>query len=158
EGTSNVGSFGGKDGTTSAGEATNVVTDYVLIRGESRSHDSGFVREITAAYRDAFHHAARQVRNANGRTAKVRFQTPRDYYSVRLREAAPEVRHAVAAAERAGLTPVLRVTNGGLDANWLVRHGVPTVTFGAGQNNVHTTAEFVDVKEFLNGCRLALAL
>jgi tripeptide aminopeptidase len=158
EGTSNVGSFGGKDGTASAGEATNVVTDYVLIRGESRSHDSGLVREITAAYRDAFHHAASQVRNANGRTAKVRFQTRRDYYPFRLRETAPVVRHAVAAAERAGLTPVLRVTNGGLDANWLVRHGVPTVTFGAGQNNVHTTEEFVDVKEFLNGCRLALAL
>src|SRR5207248_9542393 len=32
-GTSNVGSFGGKDGR-SAGEATNVVTDYALIRGE----------------------------------------------------------------------------------------------------------------------------
>src|SRR5207247_2381677 len=39
EGTSNVGSFGGADGK-SAGDATNVVTDYVHLRGESRSHDS----------------------------------------------------------------------------------------------------------------------
>src|SRR5262249_9226826 len=38
EGTSNVGSFGGQEGS-SAGVATNVVTDYVLIRGEARSHD-----------------------------------------------------------------------------------------------------------------------
>ena len=56
------------------------------------------------------------------------------------------------------LEPDLAVTNGGLDANWLVRHGIPTVTFGAGQNNVHTVEEFVDVPEFLRGCRLALAL
>ena len=32
------------------------------------------------------------------------------------------------------------------------------VTFGAGQNNVHTIEEFVDLEEFERGCRLALAL
>jgi hypothetical protein len=68
------------------------------------------------------------------------------------------VRHAVAAAERAGTAPVLRTTNGGLDANWLVRHGVPTITFGAGQRDVHTVEEYVEVADFLGGCRLALAL
>jgi tripeptide aminopeptidase len=40
----------------------------------------------------------------------------------------------------------------------MVRHGVPTVTIGAGQNNVHTTEEFVDLAEFTAGCRLAVAL
>ncbi len=50
EGTANVGVFGGRDGK-SAGDATNVVTDYVHIRGESRSHDPAFVKEITAAWR-----------------------------------------------------------------------------------------------------------
>ena len=50
------------------------------------------------------------------------------------------------------------MTNGGLDANWMVKHGVPTVTFGAGQNEIHTVKEFVDLTEFESGCRLALAL
>jgi len=58
----------------------------------------------------------------------------------------------------AGFEPALRVGNGGLDANWLVRHGVPTVTFGAGQNAIHTTEEYVDLPAFLDGCRMALAL
>ena len=40
----------------------------------------------------------------------------------------------------------------------LVRHGVGTVTCGAGQNNVHTVEEYVDLGDFTNGCRLALAL
>ena len=52
----------------------------------------------------------------------------------------------------------LRSTNGGLDANWMVKHGIPTVTFGAGQNEIHTVKEFVDLTEFESGCRLALAL
>jgi tripeptide aminopeptidase len=157
EGTANVGSFGGQEGQ-SAGVATNVVTDYVLLRGEARSHDPRFVRIITNAYRDAFRAAARQVCDDRGRSAKVRFQARREYHPFRLKPAAAVVRHALAAAEQAGLKPTLRVTNGGLDANWLVRHGIPTVTFGAGQNNIHTLNEFVDVAEFINACRMALAL
>jgi tripeptide aminopeptidase len=157
EGTSNVGSFGGHDGA-SAGEATNVVTDFAYIRGESRSHDPRFVKEITRAYRDAFTRAAGQVTDHKGRKAKVKFSTRLDYHSFHLDEDAPVVRHAVAAARAAGFNPVLRVGNGGLDANWLVRHGVPTITFGAGQNLIHTTEEFVAVPDFLGGCRMALAL
>ena len=49
-------------------------------------------------------------------------------------------------------------SNGGLDANWLDKHGVPTVTIGAGQYEIHTVKEYVDLPEFANGCRLAVAL
>src|SRR5262249_5693912 len=79
EGTSNVGSICGREGQ-SAGLATNVVTDYVRIRGEARSHDLRFVHVITAAYREAFRVAAKQVRDHRRRPAKVRFQTRLDYY------------------------------------------------------------------------------
>jgi tripeptide aminopeptidase len=52
----------------------------------------------------------------------------------------------------------LRTTNGGLDANWMVRHGIPTVTFGGGQRNVHTVEEYVELADYLAACRLALAV
>lgn len=157
EGTSNVGSVGDRAGR-SAGNATNVVTDYALVHGESRSHDAPFFRAITAAYRDAFRRAAQRVRNADGKRARVRFRARLDYHPFRLKDTSPAVRLAVAAAERAGWPATLRTTNGGLDANWTSRNGIPTVTFGAGQNNVHTVEEFVDVRDFLAGCRYALAL
>jgi tripeptide aminopeptidase len=156
-GTSNVGVFGGRDGR-SAGEATNVVTDYVHIHGESRSHEARFARAITAAYKEAFCAAAGQVRDADGRTAQVRFASRLDYHPFRLKDAAPVVRHACRAARELGWEPKLKVANGGLDANWLVRHKVPTVTLGAGQNAIHTVDEFVDLTEFVAGCRLAVAL
>jgi tripeptide aminopeptidase len=35
---------------------------------------------------------------------------------------------------------------------------VPTVTFGSGQAEVHTVNEYVDMSEFLQGCRLAVLL
>ena len=75
EGTANVGVFGGRDGK-SAGEATNVVTDYVHLRGESRSHDPAFVKEIVAAWRAAFAHAAAQVKDDKG--AAPRSSSPRN--------------------------------------------------------------------------------
>jgi tripeptide aminopeptidase len=156
-GTSNVGPFGGKDGQA-AGAATNVVTDFVRIRGESRSHDIRFVAAITSAYRTAFKKAAGEIRDDRGRPAKVRFESRRDYFPFHLKASASVVRNAQAAAERAGLRPTLRLSNGGLDANWLVRNGIPTVSFGAGQNNIHAIGEYVDLTEFCAACRFALAL
>jgi tripeptide aminopeptidase len=157
EGTSNVGVFGGKDGR-SAGVATNVVTDYVVLQGESRSHDLRFIKAITDAYQAAFCAAAERVRDQEGKGAAVRFQARRDYYPFRLKPTAPVVRHAEAAAVAAGLQPSLRIANGGLDANWMVRHKIPTITFGAGQNNIHAIGEYVDLDEFVAGCRMAVAL
>jgi tripeptide aminopeptidase len=157
EGSANVGSIGDAL-DRSCGQATNVVTDYALIRGEARSHDNKFNRAITGAYRDAFKKAAAHVANQAGKTARVRFTSRKDYYPFRLKKASAVVQYAQAAARRAGWEPDLRSTNGGLDANWLVRHGIPTITFGAGQNNVHTVAEYVQLDDYLEGCRFALAL
>jgi tripeptide aminopeptidase len=157
EGTSNIGFVGTVDGK-SAGDATNVVTDFVHVKGESRSHDAKFVREISAAFKAAFTNAANRVKDHDGRHAKVRFTSRLDYLPFRLPEDSPVVRRAAAAVRAIGREPILRVTNGGLDANWMVKHGIPTITFGAGQNEIHTVKEYVDLTEFESGCRLALAL
>jgi tripeptide aminopeptidase len=156
-GTSNIGSISGRNGR-SAGDATNVVTDYVHVTGEARSHDARFFKEITKVYANAFQDAASKVTDDTGHKAKVRFHSRLDYYPFRLKPAAAVVRRAEDAARSVGLTPSLRIGNGGLDANWLVRHKIPTVTFGAGQNNIHTTDEFVDLNLFADGCRMAVAL
>lgn len=157
KGTSNIGSFGGVDGL-SAGDATNVVTDYAHIKGESRSHDPRAVKQITKVYRDAFLKARDKVKDHKGKTARVEFQSRLDYFPFRLREGSAIVKRALAAAKSAGFTPTTRIGNGGLDANWLVRKGLPTVTFGAGQHSIHTVEEYVDLTEFYQGCVMALAL
>jgi tripeptide aminopeptidase len=156
-GTSNVGSFGGKDGKA-AGDATNVVTDYARLTGEARSHDTRFVKTIVKTYKDAFTSAAEQVTDHKGKRAKVRFTSRLDYYPFLLKEDLPVVRHATTAAQIAGIQAKTRIVNGGLDANWLVRHGIPTITIGAGQNAIHTIEEFVDLDLYIKGCRMALAL
>jgi tripeptide aminopeptidase len=157
EGSSNAGVFGGKDGKA-AGDATNVVTDYVHILGEARSRDAAFAARIAAAFGGAFEQAKAAVKDVEGATARVSFQSRTSYPPFELAENAPAVRHAKRAAEAIGLEPHTVLSNGGLDANWLVKHGVPTVTFGAGQAEIHTVDEYVDLPEFFRGCRMALAL
>src|SRR5439155_23351388 len=125
----------GPDGG-SAGQATNVVTDYVKVLGESRSHDPKFTKEITTAYKAAFRAAAEQVRDAEGSTGKLKFTSRLDYYPFRMKPTATVVKHARRAAEKLGLEPRLKIGNGGLDANWTNRHKITSVTLGAGQNDI----------------------
>ena len=62
------------------------------------------------------------------------------------------------AAETLGLEPTTVFSNGGLDANWLDKHGVPTVTIGAGQAEIHTIKEYVNLAEYEKGCRLGILM
>jgi tripeptide aminopeptidase len=126
-GTSNAGIFGGKKGNA-AGDATNVVTDYVHIVGAARSPDVTFAAKIAAAYCEASAKAQAEVKNADGETAEMTFTSKPSYPSFKLREAEPVIQHAKRVVESLGLKPTTVFSNGGLDANWLVNHGVPTVT------------------------------
>src|SRR5262249_31713478 len=148
-GTSNVGSIGDEHGH-SAGSATNVVTDCTIVKGEARSHRPQTIRAIVSAYRQAFRKAARAVHNQEGKSAGLKFATRLDYSPFKLKLQSPAVQHAICAVRSVGLVPKPRTTNGGLDANWLVRHGIPTVTIGAGQNNAHSIGEYIELEDFHN--------
>lgn len=150
-GTSNVGFIRG-------GEATNVVTDHVQIRAEARSHDPKFRKQIVREIEAAFRRAAKAVTNIKGKHGKVKFDGRLDYESFVMKPDEPCVAVARAAVEAAGLTPQLAVANGGVDANWMVKHGIPTVTIGAGQLNQHMVTEALDVAKYLAACRIGLRL
>ena len=90
--------------------------------------------------------------------AKVTFTNKPAYPPFKLDEKSPAVVRAAKAVEMIGLKPTFIFSNGGLDANWLDRHGIPTVTIGAGQYDIHTIKEYVDLPEYAQGCRLAIVL
>src|SRR5690242_14302851 len=96
QGTSNVGPVTGGEGRP-AGDATNVVTDYVHVRGESRSHDAKFVRQITAAYKAAFERATARVKNSEGKAGRIKFKARTTYHPFRIKESLPVVKRAIAA-------------------------------------------------------------
>ncbi len=150
-GTSNVGVIHG-------GEATNVVTNRVVIRAEARSHEPKFRNRIVKEIETAFRRAAKAVRNTAGKHGTVKFNGGLEYEAFRLRPSEPCVAVAAAAVRAEGHEPELAVSNGGLDANWLTAHGIPTVTLGCGQRNIHTVNEELDIADFHLARRVALRL
>lgn len=150
-GTSNV-------GVIKAGSATNVVADSALLHAEARGHDPGFRGRIVKVIEKAFHDAAKKVKSSDGRTGKVTFSGRLDYEAFRLADDEPCVVAAREAVKAIGLEPRLDVSNGGLDANWMAANGIPTVTLGCGQMDIHTTQERLDLTAFEQACAVALRL
>lgn len=150
-GTSNIGAVQG-------GEATNVVLDRLSLKAECRSHDPKFRAKIVTAFVKAFETAARDTQNDAGRRGQATIRVHHKYESFRLNEREPVVQAAMRAVEDSGMTPETRIVNGGLDANWMTRHGLPTVTLGCGQAGIHTVEETLHIDSFLAACRVGLQL
>lgn len=150
-GTSNVGFIHG-------GEATNVVTDLVTLKAEARSHDPKFRAKLVREIEQAFHRAAKEVKSSEGKRGKVTIEGRLDYDSFKLDPDSPCVRLAGEAVRTVGREPLHAISNGGVDANWTNLHGIPTVTLGCGQMNVHMTSETLDLNTYRAACQIALHL
>ena len=123
-----------------------------------RSHDPQFRERLVKEFRKAFERAAKQVRTDSGQPGRIEFNPQLKYESFKLDETEPSVQEALRAVRLIGLEPSLRVSNGGLDANWLSSRGLPTVTLGCGQQDVHTVKETLHIPSFLAACKLGLIL
>ncbi|MCA9084680.1 MAG: M20/M25/M40 family metallo-hydrolase [Planctomycetaceae bacterium] len=150
-GASNLGEIRG-------GEATNVVMPEVQLQAEARSHQPAFRKRIVREYRRAFEWAVRQIANDSNCQAQLCFEEDTRYEAFRIPAHSPCIQVAEAAISSLGLTPEVRNCDGGLDANWMARHGFPAVTLGCGQYGIHTVDETLNVPQFLDACRIAVIL
>lgn len=150
-GTSNIGIISG-------GDATNVVTSNVKLAAEVRSHDPQFRERLVKEFRKAFESAAKQVRTDSGMPGRIEFKAELKYESFKLDQEDESVQEALRAIRAIGLDPAVRISNGGLDANWLSSRGLPTVTLGCGQQDVHTVKETLRIPSFLAACKIGVIL
>ena len=157
KGTSNIGYYGDHDGNC-AGSSTNQVTDYVKINGESRSMDQDFISEITNQYEKNFIAASEIVKNSQNEKAQIKFKKSLDYFPFKLDDNLEVIKIAKESANKIGINSKTVAVNGGLDANWLIRNGIPTITFGNGHYNPHSLDEYLDIKEYEDSCELAISI
>jgi tripeptide aminopeptidase len=145
-------------GIVQGGDATNVVTEHVFVKAEARSHDPKFRKKILDEITKSFERAVKEVKNAKGKRGSVEITPRMDYESFKLDDNEPCVVAAEDVMTSIGLKPSRVVSNGGLDANWLSSRGLPTVSMGCGQMNIHSTEERLDIAGFNAACRVALRL
>ena len=133
-------------------------TDYVKINGESRSMDQVFTSEITHQYEKNFNNASELVKSLDNKKASIVFKKSIDYYPFKLDEGLKVIKIIKNSANKIGIESKNVHVNGGLDANWLIKNGIPTVTFGNGHYNPHSLEEYLDIQEYEDSCRLAISI
>lgn len=135
-------------GVVQAGAATNVVAEHARLHIEARSHDHAFRSQIVAAIEAAFLRAVDRVTSSEGRQGSVRFEGGPVYESFRLPEDDPSIVEIERVLRDLGQEPRRAISNGGLDANWITSNGIPTITLGTGQHDIHTVDETLNIEEY----------
>jgi len=125
-----------------AGDATNVVPDKAVLRGETRSFIEGETQRLMANLEEICAEAAA----AAGGGAQVGWEEQFPGFS--LDPDAPLVRDLARAAERCGFAPEPRKSGGGSDANVYNAMGIPAVNIAAGYRNGHSPEEHLVVSDF----------
>ncbi|MEM9359623.1 MAG: M20/M25/M40 family metallo-hydrolase [Pseudomonadota bacterium] len=145
-------------GIVEGGQGSNVVMPAMSILAEARSHDPEFRARILETWKQAFTSASTKVANEREEHGTVTFGPGPTYESFALDDDEPIVRKTVEAASRCGFEIKTVTNDGGMDANWIVAHGIPAVTIAVGQRQVHTADEWVHLGDFEKALRLVVAL
>jgi tripeptide aminopeptidase len=145
ETTSNIGVIAG-------GQATNIVPDSVTIEGEARSLSLDKLQAQTAHIEEAINIAAAKY------GAKARVTIDRQYDGYNLHRDTYPVQLALLAAKNLGLTANLTPTGGGSDANIFNSKGIATAVLGIGMNKVHTTEEYINIKDLIGNAGYLLEI
>jgi tripeptide aminopeptidase len=145
-------------GTIQGGTGTNVIMPNLHILAEARSHSPSFRRMIIGRWEAAFERATISVTNEAGARGNVKFSGGPTYEPYALPEDAPVIKAIEEAARECDIVTKCVTNDGGMDANWIVGHGIPAVTLGVGQQNAHTPEERLNLSRFRTACEIAITL
>ncbi len=137
---------------------TNSVQAELKIGGEGRSLDEHLLPALTDGVRNCFLNTMHDLSASCGVTGEIVFEADRAYNCLNVDPDSEVVQRAVKAIANCGLeAEVMAPVMGGLDACWLNQY-VPTIALGMGAYRYHTVEEYLDIEEFLQANRIAVAL
>ena len=148
-------------GVLRGGKNSNIVMPELYGLVEARSFQREFRERIISEWKSAFtasveRHNEKAIA-AEGK-ASVAFSPGPVYDPCLSTEDSPVVQKAKGAITDCGMNPVLFRHVGGMDCCQIVAHGIPSIGLGMGGFEAHSVDEWIDVPEFLNACKLAVAL
>lgn len=134
ETTANVGIING-------GTATNIVPDYVSIRGEIRSHD----RAVYEALKINLLETAARCSGRFG--AGIRSSGHDEYRAYALQNDDPFLVFLDGIYRESGLSPAHIQTGGGSDANIFMEKGINSYNLCPGMHRIHSRGEYISVHD-----------
>ncbi len=135
-------------GTIKGGEATNIVSAFAECEGEVRSFDHkralSLINELGRVFKERAHNA--------GADAEFEFEIHLEAYDVSKDETV--VRTFERASENIGIEPQLETTLGGADNHQFNKNNIKGLVLSCGMQKVHTTEEFIEIKDLKNAALL----
>ncbi|MBC7930400.1 MAG: M20/M25/M40 family metallo-hydrolase [Rubrivivax sp.] len=148
-------------GVIHGGEATNIITNLVTLRGEARSRSDEKLEAQTAHMIKCLEDAAAKYEvTVDGVTTKGRVEShvTREYYAMDVADDSRVVRLVLEAATRMGLKVETMASGGGCDANIFNKRGIECANLGTGMRAIHTVKEWLDVKDMYASAEITLEI
>ncbi len=139
-------------GIIEGGKATNIVPDYVEVRGEARSRTE---EKLVAATQSMCGEFLRAAEEANTR---VELDVNRLYPAYHVQEDDELLQLVRKAGESLSLNVQIKPTGGGSDANIINGKGITTVNLAVGNDGVHTVNEYIRVSDLIKVTELVLKI
>ena len=144
-------------GLISGGAATNIVPEFVEIKGEARSHNPEKLEEVTQAMVDTVEKTIADLRG-DGEFPKVEAIVEVDFPNTNIPEDHQAVTLARKAAGNLGYELESKTIGGGADANIFFGKGIMAGVLGTGMTDVHTLKESIKMSDMENTARLVLEI
>src|SRR3989440_199566 len=148
-------------GIIEGGKATNIIPNYVYLKGETRSRDedklTAQTEHMVKCFKDA---AAKYEVTVAGITTKGRAEVTveREYSAMDVPDSSHVVQLVIQAAKRMGLDVKTMASGGGCDANVFNRRGIECANLGTGMRAIHTVKEWLDVKDMYAAAEMTLEI
>jgi tripeptide aminopeptidase len=148
-------------GLMQGGVATNIVPPLLTLEGEVRSHSPEKLADYTDRLIAAFQKTVDTwpiPDGSEGAAPRLDFEIHPEYPAMALKDTDPVVTRVKKAGIAAGKQLEFIIAGGGSDANIFNSYGLPTVIVATGMNNVHTTQEYLDLKDIVSLTELLYAI
>ncbi len=140
-------------GFIEGGQASNIITPQVTLRGEARSHSDEKLEKQVQLMREAFQDVVNSTSiEVDGKEYKARFEesSSREYKSFYVPESSPTYQLVANAGREIGLDMKKEISGGGSDANIFNERGIESVIVGTGMQDVHTVKEHIKFDDIVN--------
>ncbi|NLM67765.1 MAG: M20/M25/M40 family metallo-hydrolase [Enterococcus sp.] len=139
-------------GAIQGGEATNIVMDKLLVKGEVRAIDPARADQLIAQMQQAFEEAATKF------GGKVAINVKKMATGFHIKDEEPVMQLLLQAAEKLGYEVIREISGGGSDANIFNLGGKTCVNLSIGYDKIHTTDELVVIDEMDKAVNLVIEL
>jgi tripeptide aminopeptidase len=146
-------------GFISGGNAINIVPPLVELSGEARSHDPAKLRRQTRHMEDCLKRAVKKIKVRDGGRLiipRYEFLVEQKFPNLRIDRDNPVLPLIAAAMKEEGIKMRPSASGGGTDSNVMYGHGIKAPVLSTGMRDVHTTHEYLDLKDFFACARLTL--